>query len=431
MSEKDIETVLLRIKEELDNDRRNVAGNTDDKAADSVIKERLMKGYLFHDMFTQEQFSKNKDKYKLNFGPENLVLCIMEIDHYGKFIQCSGDKEGAAVMSLFNVLGEILEKNRTGEAFHDHDGRYAVIFNLKDRTDVSREIIDFTKNIGDMLKIYFDITVSFGVSGVYNGYGMLKEMYRQAAAALEVKFFAGSGLFLSRHQDFRQQAAGKINKLKQIAELRGLLGAHGYSEYIGKVDEIAQEALESRDKLTQALCRILQWITLNGYSLFSIDASETVLEYSHRIEKCETLEECIETVAEFVRKFAESMEQRDIFSSDIAKAMKYIQQNYASELTLNQVAGYVNMSAGYFSNLFKKETNVNFIEYLNKLRVEKAEKLLRGTSYKSFEIAEKVGFADNTYFCKVFKKMTGMSPSRYRSQEEGSFVKEEEDDPED
>lgn len=95
-------------------------------------------------------------------------------------------------------------------------------------------------------------------------------------------------------------------------------------------------------------------------------------------------------------------------------AMDFIEKNYAdTELNLNTLCSYLNISASRFSTIFKSTTGETFMEVLIRLRMQKAKELLENTDLKNYEIAEKVGFSDPHYFSIVFKKMTGKTPSEY------------------
>jgi len=99
----------------------------------------------------------------------------------------------------------------------------------------------------------------------------------------------------------------------------------------------------------------------------------------------------------------------------IAKEAKhFIESHYAEPLTLNVVSESVFLSPSYFSSLFKGYTKSNFNEYLTKVRIEKAKEFLERLDLNITEIAEKVGYEDFNYFSQVFKKVTGLSPSKYR-----------------
>lgn len=99
----------------------------------------------------------------------------------------------------------------------------------------------------------------------------------------------------------------------------------------------------------------------------------------------------------------------------VGKALSYIKANYASALNLKIVSDEIYVSTWYLSKLLKKETGDNFINILNKIRVENAKRLLQDPKYKIYEIANIVGFTDVPYFTKIFKKVTGCTPMEYKN----------------
>lgn len=98
----------------------------------------------------------------------------------------------------------------------------------------------------------------------------------------------------------------------------------------------------------------------------------------------------------------------------IANAKKFIEENYTKNITLEDVSQQVNISAYYFSRIFKEETNENFIDYLTGLRIERAKDLLSSTQYSMKEICNMSGYSDPNYFSKSFKKKVGVTPTEYR-----------------
>ncbi len=100
----------------------------------------------------------------------------------------------------------------------------------------------------------------------------------------------------------------------------------------------------------------------------------------------------------------------------IKKARDYIQEHQGEKLSLGQVARAVNMSTFYFCKTFKKVTGINFTDYLSRVRIEKSKNLLLNPNLRVSEIAFEVGFQSLTHFNRVFKKILGQSPTDYRAQ---------------
>ena len=103
------------------------------------------------------------------------------------------------------------------------------------------------------------------------------------------------------------------------------------------------------------------------------------------------------------------------YSHSIIKAITYIHQNYEKELSLDEISEAGLMSKNYFCNLFKKETKETIVDYITKVRIQNAKLLLRDSNLKIYEISYKVGYANPTYFNKIFKKVTGVTPFEFRS----------------
>jgi len=93
---------------------------------------------------------------------------------------------------------------------------------------------------------------------------------------------------------------------------------------------------------------------------------------------------------------------------------EYIDKHYAENISLNDIADQVQLSRNYVSAIFRKETGVNYLDYLTSKRINEAARLLRNTNLSISEISEKVGYTDVKYFSKMCKKKLGMNPSEYR-----------------
>ena len=98
----------------------------------------------------------------------------------------------------------------------------------------------------------------------------------------------------------------------------------------------------------------------------------------------------------------------------IHRCIQYIGEHYSEPITLREAAEHVYLTPPYLCRIFKKETGVTFNEYLNRIRVNKAKELLANRKLRLTDISLLVGFEDQSYFTKVFKRITGMLPSVWR-----------------
>lgn len=109
-------------------------------------------------------------------------------------------------------------------------------------------------------------------------------------------------------------------------------------------------------------------------------------------------------------------EDEDLYkgSSILRPALEYIQNNCSKNITLSKMSSICNISASYFSKLFKRELKENFSNYVNKVRIKKAKELLQNSDIPVINISIDLGFEDCGYFIKVFKNIEGVTPAAYR-----------------
>jgi AraC-like DNA-binding protein/ligand-binding sensor protein len=115
-----------------------------------------------------------------------------------------------------------------------------------------------------------------------------------------------------------------------------------------------------------------------------------------------------------------ALQQQNAEPPTITRAKQFIQEHQTEDLALGDVARAVNTSTFYFCKMFKKFTGLNFTAYLSRLRIEKAKNLLLNPNLRVSEIAYEIGFQSLTHFNRVFKKINGLSPTEYRSQLAGA-----------
>lgn len=97
----------------------------------------------------------------------------------------------------------------------------------------------------------------------------------------------------------------------------------------------------------------------------------------------------------------------------ISKALKFINEHYMENIYITDVANHVYLNEDYFGKLFKRNLNISFSDYITRVRIEKAIKLLETGKYKIYQIGEKVGYKSSNYFITAFKTYTGFTPKEY------------------
>ncbi|RXZ80517.1 DNA-binding response regulator [Paenibacillaceae bacterium] len=140
--------------------------------------------------------------------------------------------------------------------------------------------------------------------------------------------------------------------------------------------------------------------------------------YFKQIEQSSSAGEALERLEAFIAEAEQCIASKaaDPSNENMKKLLQYIQHHYAEPLTLTDMAKHFHFNPSYLSSYFSTHNEEGFVDYLHKVRIGKAEELLQKGDAPISEISGLVGYSDHSYFCKVFKKSTGLSPSQYRRQ---------------
>lgn len=133
-----------------------------------------------------------------------------------------------------------------------------------------------------------------------------------------------------------------------------------------------------------------------------------------------SLEEIQTYYTQFFLNITSLLKNQSVYSTGelelIDQIRLYMQRNYQKDITQEFIASLFYMNRSYLSQLFKKQTNQKFVDYLNEIRIEKAKDLLLHSDRKMYQIARSVGYDNTKYFFRIFKKKNGLSPEQFRTQ---------------
>lgn len=171
---------------------------------------------------------------------------------------------------------------------------------------------------------------------------------------------------------------------------------------------------EIRSSCSELIIILMFRFKEKGLSLSSID-QQHVLGRIYEIDSLKELKRWLTQMLETISFDLIHQDKKDV-NSYVLMAKEYVKENYQERITLEDISHRLFLHQAYFSAIFKKETGQNFIDFVNQVRVEKAVQLLKNTDYKIKVISDMVGFQSHSYFNKVFKNETGVTPVVFRRQ---------------
>lgn len=334
-------------------------------------------------------------------------------------------------LSLKDMVQDYL-KNRTrffSTAFLD---QVIVIFMLDEREEIDQVLY----HLDQICKMGFRVlksSVTAAVGQICANTDALHTSYEEAVNAMEYRSILGSGQVLY------------INDIEPCSEENILVTEHEFQNLVHAVK------LGNRDETNAAIAQIMdsirkEPISPGQYQLLFMELLSELMKIGrayklhpnqifgehagswqelYRMVTVDELEGWLQEVGTNLRHVLRH-ERRDSAARLTEQAKAYIEEHYKeSDLSADSLCRCLNVSAAYFSTIFKREVGMSFVAYLTKIRLEHALELLRTTEDKTYIIASRVGYMEPNYFSYVFKKQYGISPSKYRAE---MSVKEKNED---
>lgn len=297
---------------------------------------------------------------------------------------------------------------------------------VNERTDAyeSRNMsIDIASKLADRLNRNVDIKFKIGIGRSYD-IGNFSRSFNEADMSASMKIddtvvhfedIVTMGSPIDTYPESREKEL-----IRKLLEVDG---------------EGVQEAFESiflwltmnyREDIDRIKTRIIELFFLIKRSVpyNSENGGLQVRDFLNNILKLQDLRElklqCTDSLERITASVREAREME--INSLSAKVKKYINENFHKDISMDDAAKETNLSYHYFSKFFKDSTGKSFVEYLTELRVEKSKELLCGTNDSIKEICYKIGYSDPNYYCKIFKKVTGMTPTEYRENQQSDEV---------
>lgn len=431
IDKEELEGILQKISKELDekSEQRKNEGKIN-KWMDS--NRLLMNDQFMEELYNKSLFSKKQSieeinqRYFTELGNYVYRCAIIQLNGL------NGTMEASFVEDFLSTLKKYIDqKNGENERpVMSRIGYHQILLLLESAQEKMSSVNTVLEHIlGEALRMgskYSGLKVAFSVGKPVrldtNVMG-LEETLDSARAALNKRFTDGYGLILlAENKNSAENTEIDVNQLKGLGKaLRSTSESEITQKIHGIYDSVKNEGFKNPDIYIVAAYKINE--ELYQYLRLFSNAERMQKKLEEQLEK-----RIIEatSIAELkkllVQHICENMEQligdsKSNLSPAIRTAKIFIANNYKQDIGLGDVARVVNLSSVYFSGLFKKEMGENFVDYLNRVRIDAAKVLLKDVRNNIGEIAEQCGFSDTRYFAKIFKRSVGITPSDYRKRQ--------------
>lgn len=319
-------------------------------------------------------------------------------------------------ISIENIVAEVLSKqDNTTLLFEGEYCLYIIPENIeKSREEVRRVSLQ----IQSLIKLYTNIKIIGVISRCIYTSKDLSESLERIKKVTELAFYKGYEDILEEEMfSLMKPCTGESpivleEKLHQEIKKGEYTQANVYfDEYIGEMKKgcIPQKEVDNR------LNHILQSLILE-YSIYLENEKIKLSELVEQYRKSTLLEEMQNVINELISMICMVLVQikNKHYRKEIIEIMAYIDEHIGEKITLTSIASQINMNESYISRLFKNETGINIIHYINVCKMEKAKELLKEKNMIVKDVAYALGFEEQSYFNRMFNKYFGINPKDYK-----------------
>ena len=326
--------------------------------------------------------------------------------------------------ALLNICNEWLASGRHGIAFKHQYRNNEIVMLLWDEP---RQNEKRARDIHECIWQTYKARVAFGIGRLRPFPHELKQSYQEACDLLSNRNLR-ERQWMHVHDGTSSPIALKLHFIDWEEKIR-LAVKYGGADKIRSVVEEWLDAVARSESITAK--HLLQWeketeivLTRLTGELHEINQARsafsrislqdlTLIDDDGKLTTDPWKAELLQRLGDLSTRFREA---RAHGSSIVHDIVRYIRTNYSRELTLQEISEQFFLSREYISRKFKQEFNENIVDFLSRIRIESAKALLANPKLKIVEISQAVGYQDEKYFSKVFKKFEGVSPNEFRKQ---------------
>jgi len=354
------------------------------------------------------------------------IFCVLtvNVDDSSQFVK-DGSLEQKAMIKfvITNVIEELVNNEYKSYSVDMDLDRISIIIDLNREDSLYlKKLYQISDDAKGFIAQKFLTQITIGIGSMHEGVKGISATYNESIRAMEYKMVRGTGSVIA-FEDICNVTGEYIYPAFIETQLLNHIKAGDLEKVEALLDSLfSQNFKNSNISIEMARClffdimstalKVLNDVSIEYESIFNRDFSPL-----NKILSCQTADEMHITLKDLYKSICEyiNLNRKSHNAALKSRILDYLHENYSnSALSLTSAADALDLNPSYLSYFFKKQKGENFIDYLNKIRIEKAKELLQNTSLPLFEISSRVGYTNYSGLIRIFKKYEGITPGLYR-----------------
>ncbi len=377
-------------------------------------RDNLMLNFL-NDVYSEEDILKISEYYDM-FVYEKYVVAMIIPNHEGIAMLKNNQYTQNDIRVIFiNIIEELLNEKYPSVVI-EINRMFCCVINLSDADNFSENIDGLKKlfkNSQEIILKYFGVEFNVAIGSIFDGYEGIGMSFGQAMAMTKLlrKSSVNKVIFYS---DISQNNIEVLSFKMKILDAMKKRNIEECCNYYNLFVDKATEECASMERILLGTIEIMTAMPYVVLPANNIDKIEKY-DYTKTISHCETVEALKKEIFEYIMRLSKEEANFDVGKKEV-EICEFIKQNYADQdLNVNKISDVFSLHPVYLSRMFKEKIGQTPSDYITKIRMDEACKLLATTAYDVKVIAERVGYLSAQTFSRAFKKTIGLTPGNYRT----------------
>jgi AraC-like DNA-binding protein/GGDEF domain-containing protein len=391
-----------------------------------TLIERFVQGLLYHKLTDGAEIRSKLEQLGLDFGLEHCAVMIVEIDDYSAL----RDRFSAWEMDLYayavsNISGEIIaERHCRALTTAIRDNQSAILVNLDGKDGEAKAVLqEAAERIGAAVRQYLHFSVTVSIGGVYDDIAQVHLSFNEAQDVMREKLILGKNKVLVYDELIHNRDVDYYYPVLLEKSILNNLRAGNEEQTLQLLDQMKREMSEKRDISYENIYRLYDRLLASALDLV-IEKKGSLKDVfadnypvHQELAKQETIDSITDWLGTVFGKIIDDFAKLESNNTNVQQAIDYLQANFHSDISMDDVAEQVNLNPAYLSRIFKQNTGKTMVDYLARLRIEESKKLLADSRLSIQEIAQRVGYVNTNSYIRLFKKHEGVTPGEFRKSE--------------
>ena len=401
-----------------------------DKQKDSLRRNflmRLIKGRIDSIISIEEAC----EIYNIKFDTDKFSVLIFYIDDFSNlfFENNHDDSQESLEMVHYimtNVIEELISQNNIGYMVEVDDFLVCLVNFKKDyKGNTKQDMVSILNKAKEFIEKNFAIYFFASISDIHEGFSQISHAYQEAIEAIEYRIIMGNGSVI-HYDDIRDCISQTVNSSYSVDSEQQFVNCINAGDYKG-ARRVFNNIVENNFNrnivpINIVKCRLFGLMNtminvLGDNNIICEIKTSKGMDPIDALINCETVKELQSQLDDILVKVEEYSNEKAKNQNNLLKErmMQYIEEVYQDiNLNVSMIADKFELTIPYLSRFFKKQTGTGLLDYIHKIRITKAKELINEEDLSIKEIAKRVGYINSDALIRVFKKLEGITPGKYK-----------------